>query len=496
MKNYLLSHRKLFAIGSVLVLLVTATLLKTSNRAFSSTPVTSGRTANKQQQSDEEEREIILQRGKDHPAIEITKIKNLRKKTWLADLEIIVTNISSKPVYYIRLLLDFPDVKSGDKIMTIPLRYGDSRLGNFSRLAGPNDVPIPPGERYTFKIPQIQSLGLEKYFRKIDPGKTLTRKLHLQIEEVSFGDGTGVYPGGYIGGIKPRQSSYAPESDRKPRFQKASFALQGKVPSTTEFFTTPVKRIPHSIKPAPAKKGTAAQVKQCPTGCAIYNDLGEVTCAIHPPTGQVLCSGQQYSWVSESTADLSRPCQKLITNRYNPCFDPDTNNLISECPEQSVVPCENEPGGCPAGQKKGFLEIDPVTRKCKKSEDNRCGTDQCAGEGVCAYSGEYDPHNACVNGNCQEVSTGKCEPNDCASCGGCSGQERKPHFRCQGVDCVLETSFCGLDACGGEQNDPECGGTGGGGTMTVCTDYWWVIYEWNGWGWVEADRYFAGMLCA
>jgi len=64
------------------------------------------------------------------------------------------------------------------------------------------------------------------------------------------------------------------------------------------------------------------------------------------------------------------------------------------------------------------------------------------------------------------------------------------------VDCVLETSFCGLDACGGEQNDPECGGTGGGGTMTVCTDYWWVIYEWNGWGWVEVDRYFAGMLCA
>ncbi|HWQ35674.1 MAG TPA: hypothetical protein VNQ79_22710, partial [Blastocatellia bacterium] len=460
MKSYILNHRKLFAIGSALALLITVALLKTTNRAYS--PDASGKPINRQQQADEEEREIILKRGQNHPAIEITKIKNLRKKTWLADLEIVVTNVSSKPVYYIRLLLDFPDIKYGDKIKTLPLRYGDARLGNFSQLAGPNDIPIQPGERYIFKIPEIIARGNEKYLKRIDPDGKLTRKLHLQIEEVSFGDGTGVYPGGYIGGIKSRQSSYTPEPGNKPRFQKASFTFRGDFSSTNAFFSASAKVIPRPTKMSSTKKTTPAQVKQCSTGCAIYNDLGQVVCAVYPPTGQSLCAGQQYSWVSESTSDLSIPCLRVTTDSYDDCVDPDTGNLVSQCPAQSAVPCESEPGGCPAGQKKGFLEIDPVTRKCKKSEDNRCGTDQCAGEGVCAYSGEYDPHNGCVNGNCQEVSTGKCEPNDCAACGGCSGQERKPHFRCQGVDCVLETSFCGLDACGGEENDPECGGTGGG----------------------------------
>lgn len=141
--------------------------------------------------------------------LKVKEIRNLQKEdeNWFRDLEIEVENISNKPIYYISLVIEFPDVPapppepSADG--STPTRattgfsvsYGPEGLHVVSRLAEPNDIPLKPGETYVFKIPKSRVLGFESMNRTRNLSPQMWNKIEIEFNVISLGDGTG-YTGG------------------------------------------------------------------------------------------------------------------------------------------------------------------------------------------------------------------------------------------------------------------------------------------------------------
>jgi hypothetical protein len=116
--------------------------------------------------------------------------KDLNNNRWYQDLEIEVTNTSDKPIYFLELLLIYPEIlsESGFKI-GVSLRYGRADFIKFETRPIANDVPIPPGETYTFRIPEQDQQAWRQHKVRAhwpDPGK-----VEIKFIQLSFGDGTG-----------------------------------------------------------------------------------------------------------------------------------------------------------------------------------------------------------------------------------------------------------------------------------------------------------------
>ena len=135
----------------------------------------------------------------------VKEIRNLNKKdTWFRDLEIEVKNVSRQPIYYIALGLEFPNIPAltppqpradgitPTKITTgFSVDYGDSRLSDVRVLAGPDDVPIKPGESHVFTIPAAKVKGIEWMNNTGNLSPDAWKQIELSFDIISFGDGTG-----------------------------------------------------------------------------------------------------------------------------------------------------------------------------------------------------------------------------------------------------------------------------------------------------------------
>ncbi len=141
---------------------------------------------------------------KDMP-VAIQRIKSLDEDgdKWFRNLQIEVKNGSDKPIYFISMTLEFPDITPDNDGTTgdIPvvtgfiLRYGNHRLMDVSKLATPEDVPLKPGETYTFEIPEGRWKGLESMKARKNLTSQSTKNIIATFSRISFGDGTG-----FIGG--------------------------------------------------------------------------------------------------------------------------------------------------------------------------------------------------------------------------------------------------------------------------------------------------------
>jgi hypothetical protein len=153
------------------------------------------------QSTQKEEREIEDRIPK-HLPIKIKiknaeKVKDLGNEDWARDFEIEVENRSDKPIYYMRLLLDLPDVRDeGGLQIRFPLRYGRIELVSYLAPLEPGDVPIKPGDSYTFRIAGPHREGWEMYAGRRGMPRGAPRKLRLIFGELNFGDGTGFHTRG------------------------------------------------------------------------------------------------------------------------------------------------------------------------------------------------------------------------------------------------------------------------------------------------------------
>lgn len=131
---------------------------------------------------------------KDAP-LEVVSVKNIdaREEEWISGLEIEVKNISDKPVYHILMYLEFPDVKypGYDYGSGFYVSYGASRLSDIREVARPEDVPIKPGETYSFKIPEGRAQGVQSMKQSFQLTSQQMGNIVTHFQNINFGDGTG-----------------------------------------------------------------------------------------------------------------------------------------------------------------------------------------------------------------------------------------------------------------------------------------------------------------
>ena len=116
--------------------------------------------------------------------------KDLKNEKWLRDLELEVTNTSDKPIYFLEFWVVLPEVISENGMnVGIPLRYGRSEFIDFKTLALPDDIPIQPGEKYIYKVPEKDQRGWE--WHKARENRPDPTKIQIKFVQLSFGDGSG-----------------------------------------------------------------------------------------------------------------------------------------------------------------------------------------------------------------------------------------------------------------------------------------------------------------
>lgn len=118
------------------------------------------------------------------------KVRNLNSKRWVHDLEVEVTNTSDRPIYFLGFGIILPEIKAptGHKI-GFSLKYGRGELIDFSTPIQPDDVPLQPGEKHIFKIPEGIAKGWDSLKEK--ESKQEPKRIHLIFQSLNFGDGTG-----------------------------------------------------------------------------------------------------------------------------------------------------------------------------------------------------------------------------------------------------------------------------------------------------------------
>jgi hypothetical protein len=120
------------------------------------------------------------------------KVKNLQNENWLRELEIEVENRADKPIYYLRFAVVLPDTKTeNNRGLAFPIQYGRDELSDYSTLPQPSDVPIKPGESYSFKIPVNLQQGWEHFVARRGISKNVPKKVQFIFQDLNFGDGTG-----------------------------------------------------------------------------------------------------------------------------------------------------------------------------------------------------------------------------------------------------------------------------------------------------------------
>jgi hypothetical protein len=140
--------------------------------------------------------------------VRVKQVRNLHKEEgWFRDLEIEVENISRTPIYFISIIIEFPDIQAtppsartdgsspARSVTGFRLTFGADRLMNLRELPTPDDAHLKPGETYVFTIPQARVLGLESMLEERNLPPQATGKIDIEFDIISLGDGTG-----YIGG--------------------------------------------------------------------------------------------------------------------------------------------------------------------------------------------------------------------------------------------------------------------------------------------------------
>src|SRR5215210_76784 len=125
-------------------------------------------------QSDKKEEREVADKIPKHIPIRVKvknpeKVNDLNNDGWLGDLEIEVKNTGDKPIYFLRLMLLFEDVKrdSGGQI-GYQLLYGRGELIDIENRPEPTDTPIQPGGTYVFRLHQSYVKGWNWYRTKVE----------------------------------------------------------------------------------------------------------------------------------------------------------------------------------------------------------------------------------------------------------------------------------------------------------------------------------------
>ena len=119
------------------------------------------------------------------------KALDINNKNWFRDIEIEVTNTSDKPIYFLSLNVEMPDVPPDrpGEIKVFPLSYGRGEFFDQNTKPIPEDIAIEPKATHIFVFDEVQRHGYEAFRTRKNTQDPV--KLEVSINHLSYGDGTG-----------------------------------------------------------------------------------------------------------------------------------------------------------------------------------------------------------------------------------------------------------------------------------------------------------------
>ena len=134
-------------LGAILVFAAAALLFQAAQRPTSARSYLPA----KFQTQGVQKRQLSLARDTP-PVVKLNRISKVDSDDFPNDFEVELKNIGDKPIYFIYLYLDLPEVEVGGAHCAFIIQYGRTDLLELNNTANPDDESIKPGEVHTLKI--------------------------------------------------------------------------------------------------------------------------------------------------------------------------------------------------------------------------------------------------------------------------------------------------------------------------------------------------------
>lgn len=425
------------------------------------------------------------------------KVKNLKNEKWARDLEIEVENRSNKPIYFLLLLLDLPDVLTeNNHKLGFPLSYGRGDLVDFSTPLQPDDVPIRPGESYTFKIPERLRQGWERFVTRRGLSKDVPKKVRLVFQVLNFGDGTGFGTTGGVPVDPPPAQADNSWRHREKLEEPAVFGLN-KPPGCSSAIllqpsshSLPAKFLPVNFSPANTFKSVSSE-------SLTHSDI----CCPGLPCSRlklrrVSCCGEIFKAFYAGCTERGGFCSSVEEDRDVPCND----SAGTYCIEDTLAPCSSgEPTPTatptPTSTSTPTPPPTPTPTPCPTPDYTTQPNPSCTPLPALTLDACYGyiwHCNTCTDGvQADYPANGQtgCPGNMYNTGDNCCKCVQPPQSCQQGYVWSTSSCQCVPNNSGGGSGDNG----GGGGGSYECTEYWWVTYECgDGGGCREEGREYAG----
>lgn len=357
-----------------------------------------------------------------HLPIEV-EVKNFDKEDWMKELEIKVTNMGDKPIYFLGFVLRFPDVKAKNNVPVVMyLRYGRGELIDPENKATSEDVPIKKGESCVIKISESQISGWNVN-RAASVSSHQMRSIYLRFQMLNFGDGTGYYGiDGFQYPRPPGSSNCGPkgENPKRPKDLVEAWLKSptNQSPNLTSFLrpATNLLVIFFLDKESNSQQNNNPQSLCCP-GTPIFCTWAK------PSFYTCFCVDNLLTY--ETSYDCNAPfyaCREPVIGSF-PCPD-----LGVDCATFELVPC-------------GFSE------NCDRDNDQHaaisCGGDDCDDTNPNRHPGLTENCNDGIDNDCDEGKPNggpDCEDSNCwrrpeCPCSIDADGDGYLAYRCNGNDC-------------------------------------------------------------
>jgi hypothetical protein len=169
----------------------------------------------------QDEKKIITFARTINPQLKITEIKVGNKtrtfnegfdaeSEWVKNLIFKLENISSKPIVYLKVNVNFPETRANGNLMSYGVTFGQRPGSKLKQINLP--LLLKPGETFEVFL-EKEKEGIYKFINERQPVE-LIKKIELEISFIIFDDKTAWSAGSFMRQDPENPDKYNPEPQR------------------------------------------------------------------------------------------------------------------------------------------------------------------------------------------------------------------------------------------------------------------------------------------
>lgn len=286
------------------------------------------------------------------------ELKNLDREPMLRHLEVKVTNLSKKPIYFLELNITAPEIVfENNAPLWFHLTYGRDELQFFEEPLRYNDVALKPGESVVLKIPEG---NVDAYEQRVAEKGLNIKLLYLNFGYINFGDKTGYrYK---FGSTYPKNTQISANSCGPPIGPQRAGIRNSRslISDTSRPYLPNFSGLISFIK---TSNTTISKPTLAPCDC--WDPPGAYCTYIKPDSYACNCPGFGRTFQSVPCSDPSGMCAEAIAQN-NSCI---IHGITYTCTEYDIEECPPRWIGCRASRYRKSSEPPSADMPC----DGCCG---------------------------------------------------------------------------------------------------------------------------